>query len=90
MGYSKKFKQVLLNDPHCILGKKGITDEFVDYLNKLLRRNKIIKIKALSSIANKLNIKELANKIAEKTNSYLLDVRGKIIIISKTQIDKRI
>ncbi len=90
MGYSKEFKQFLLNDQQFILGKKGITDEFVDYLNKLLKRNKIIKIKTLSSIANKLNIKELANKIAEKTNSYLLDVRGKIIIISKTQIDKRI
>jgi len=50
MSYSKEFKQVLLNDPHCILGKKGITDEFVDYLNKLLRRNKIIKIKDLKNL----------------------------------------
>ena len=89
MGYSEEFKQVLLNDPHCILGKKGITNEYIDYLNKLLRRYKIIKIKALSSIATKLNIKELASKIAEKTNSHLLDVRGKMIIISKSQIDKR-
>jgi RNA-binding protein YhbY len=89
MGYSEEFKQVLLNDPHCNLGKKGITNEFIEYLNKLLKRHKIIKIKALSSIANKLNIKELASKIAEKTNSHLLDIRGKIIIISKSQIDKR-
>ncbi|MFX1391529.1 MAG: YhbY family RNA-binding protein [Promethearchaeota archaeon] len=74
--------------PHCILGKKGITKEFVEHVNKLLKRYKIIKIKALKSIASKSNIKELANKIIEQTNSYLLDVRGKTMIISSSDINK--
>ncbi|MFX1410458.1 MAG: YhbY family RNA-binding protein [Promethearchaeota archaeon] len=89
MGYTEQFKRVLLSDPHCILGKKGISEEFIQFIHQLLRKYKIIKIKALRSIANKSNINDLAKKIVEKTNSYLLDVRGNIIIISKTQTDKR-
>ncbi|MFX1316536.1 MAG: YhbY family RNA-binding protein, partial [Promethearchaeota archaeon] len=85
----EEFKRVLLSDPHCILGKKGISEEFIQYIHQLLRKNKIIKIKALRSIANKSNINELAKIIVEKTNSYLLDVRGNIIIISKTLTDKK-
>ena len=49
---------------------------------------KIIKIKALKSIANKSNIKELASQIAEVTESYLLDVRGFTFIVSKYSINK--
>ena len=88
MGYTEDFKKVLLNEPHEILGKKGITQEFVNHTIKLLKRYKIIKIKALKSIANKSNIKEIASQIAELTESNLLDVRGFTIIVSKYSFNK--
>ncbi len=88
MGYTEDFKKVQLNEPHVILGKKGITQEFINHTVKLLKRYKIIKIKALKSIANKSNIRELASQIAEETESNLLDVRGFTFVVSKYSINK--
>lgn len=89
MVYSEDFKRVLLSEPHVILGKKGITDEFISHINKLLKRYKIIKIKALKTVANKSNIKEIATSIADATESYLLDVRGLKFIISKDKMKRK-
>jgi len=88
--YQEDFKKVRLSRPHCILGKnfQNKSDEFIKHVEKLLKRYKIIKIKALKSIATKSNIKEFATKISEATESYLLDLRGKTFIISKYNIKK--
>ena len=89
MDYTREFKKVLLSEPHATLGKNGITDEFISHISKLLKRYKIIKIKALKSIAIKSNIKEIAHNISKNTESYLLDVRGFTFIISKYPIEKK-
>ncbi len=89
MPYTEDFKKVLLTEPHAILGKNGISDDFITHITKLLKRYKIIKIKALKSIASKSNIKVIANQISEATQSFLLDVRGKTFIISKEKINKK-
>ena len=86
MDYQNKFKEVLLASPHCNLGKKGITDEFLDHVSKLLKRYKIIKIKALKTIATKSNIQQIAKEISELTGSRVLDVRGKMIMLGKYKI----
>ncbi len=89
MDFQKDFQKVLLSKPHVILGKKGITDEFIKHVLKLLKKYKIIKIKVLKSIAYNSNIKEIANQISKETNSYLIDVRGKKFILSKYPIKKK-
>ncbi|MFX1357737.1 MAG: YhbY family RNA-binding protein [Promethearchaeota archaeon] len=86
MDYQEKLKKTLLSQPHCILGKKGITEEFVNNVAKLLKKDKIIKIKALKSVANRSNIKEIADHISTLTNSNILDIRGRMIIISTFKI----
>ena len=86
MDYQKEFKKALLSKPHCTLGKQGITEEFIQHVVKLLKRYKVIKIKALKTIASKSNIKSIASEISKLTNSYLLDVRGKIFILSLNPI----
>ena len=83
MDYQEQYKKVLLSAPHCILGKKGITNEFIEHVAKLLKRNKIIKIKALKTIGTKENITLLAKTISESTSSEILDIRGKMIILKK-------
>ena len=89
MSYQNEFKEVLLSSPHVILGKKGLTDEFLAHVQRLLKRYKIIKIKILKSVATKSNIKNIADQISQATDSHVLDVRGKIIIVSKHQIRKK-
>ncbi|MGB5910881.1 MAG: YhbY family RNA-binding protein [Promethearchaeia archaeon] len=89
MDYREEFKRVLLSKPHCILGKNGITDDFITHVASLLKKYKIIKIKALRSIASKSNIAALSEKISKLTNSSVLDLRGKQIILSKFPINKK-
>ena len=89
MDYEKEFKKVLLSQPHCILGKSGITTEFISNVAKLLKRYKVIKIKALKTIATKASpvkiaevAEDLAIEISQLTNSYILDIRGRVFILS--------
>ncbi len=88
MDYHEEFKKVLLGDPHCMLGKNGVTVEFLEHVSTLLKRYKIVKIKALKSIAENSDIRALAEDIKEKTNAFLLDMRGKTFIISKYPLKK--
>ncbi|MBN1800158.1 MAG: YhbY family RNA-binding protein [Candidatus Lokiarchaeota archaeon] len=87
MGYQEDFKKVLLGDPHVILGKKGATPEMIEHISKLIKRYNIVKIKALKSIANKSNMKQIAGEVAQKTTAYLLDVRGKTFVIGKNPLE---
>jgi len=85
------FKKVLLGEPHGIIGKKcssGITEEFINHVVSLLKRYRIIKVKALKSVANKSNIKDIASQVSERSHSYLLDLRGRTFILSKKPIKK--
>ena len=88
MSHQNEFKKVLLSPQHATLGKKGITEEFILHVQHLLKKYKIIKIKMLKSIATKTNIQSIAEQISNSTNSNLLDVRGKTIIISKKKFNK--
>jgi RNA-binding protein YhbY len=83
MDYQDEYKRALLSPPHCNLGKNGISDEFVIHVAKLLKKYKIIKIKVLKSATIKSNLKDLSEQIVNATNSHLLDIRGKTILISK-------
>jgi len=89
MSQQEEFRKVLLSSPHAICGKQGLTDEFLAHVQRLLKRYKIIKIKILKSVANKSNIKNIADQISQATDSHVLDVRGKTIIVSKHQIKKK-
>ena len=85
MSHQNEFKKVLLSPPHATLGKNGLTDEFILHTQHLLKKYKTIKIKMLKSIATKANIQSIAEQLTNSTNSFLLDLRGKTIIISLTK-----
>jgi RNA-binding protein YhbY len=87
MSHQDEFKKVLLSPPHAICGRRGLTDEFLTHVQRLLKRYKIIKIKILKSIATGSNIRNIADQISRATDSYVLDIRGKTIIVSNHQIE---
>lgn len=80
------FKKVLLSSPHAILGRKGINEEYIAHLKKLLKRYKMIKVKALKSAMKYISIKDIGKMLSERTESYLIDVRGRTLVLSKEQI----
>jgi len=89
MTYSEDFKKALLSKPHVILGKNGITDQFITHIKNLIKKQKIIKIKVLKSALQESNIDEIANEVSNATDSFLLDVRGNKIILSQNPIKKK-
>ncbi|MBY9007744.1 MAG: YhbY family RNA-binding protein [Candidatus Lokiarchaeota archaeon] len=85
MDLKQKLKDVLLGPPHCTLGKKGLiaNEGFINHIEALLKKHKIIKIKLLKTSVYNKTIKEIVDKITNETNSNLLDHRGRTIVISK-------
>jgi RNA-binding protein YhbY len=89
MRNSEEFIKILKAKPNCLLGKNGITKEFLNHIDQLLKRYKTIKIKVLKSGASLSSINDIANQISKATESYILDTRGKTIIISKQNLSKK-
>jgi RNA-binding protein YhbY len=87
--YKKMFQDVLLDKPHCILGKKGINhnEGFIKHVQDLLKKHKIIKIKLLKTALHGESVEQIAQTIADSTDSYLLDLRGRTVIISKYPVN---
>ena len=82
-----KYLEVLHNKAHINLGKKGIDSGVLDHIMKTLKKEKIIKIHVLKSALDDKSIRELAEYVKTRTNSFLLDVRGHTFVISKRYID---
>ncbi len=91
MNLRNKFQEVLHNKAQINIGKFGINSESaLDHIMKMLKREKIVKIHALKTALIEKDIKELAEEVVARTNSYLLDVRGHTFIISKNDIKKEL
>ena len=57
------------------LGKNGITDTFIESVDKYLEVHEIIKLKT-SIAGNKDEVTFYAQEVASKTNSKILEVKG--------------
>lgn len=70
--------------PTVHIGKEGITENLVTELKAQLKKRKMIKIKILGSILEKVNRNDLAKVITEKTNSVLVELKGNTIVVYKS------
>lgn len=86
MPSKEDYKDVLLSKPHCRIGKLGINKDMINHILTLLKKHKIIKVKVLKSYHFDKQMENIAKEVANKTNSYLLDVRGKTFILSRNRI----
>ena len=65
------------------IGKNGITDAVVEELKKLLKKKGIIKIKFLRNFIEDKSKKEIANEIAELSDSELVMLVGFTIVLKR-------
>lgn len=79
-------KEVRSQSATIILGKKGVTDEFIEEVKRQLKRKKAIKIRVLRSILAVKGMDELTSEIATKTKSRLLETRGYTILLARRHI----
>ncbi len=65
------------------IGKNGITPSLIEEIKKQLRREKKVKIKMLGSFVKGEDKKQIADKIALKTNSKLVRMVGFVFALEK-------
>ncbi|ALV62157.1 RNA binding protein [Thermococcus sp. 2319x1] len=70
-------------EPKAWIGKRGLDDSVIDEINTQLKKDGILKveIKKGALISTQMDRKAIAEKVAELTDSELIDVRGKRFIL---------
>ncbi|MEM3526170.1 MAG: YhbY family RNA-binding protein [Candidatus Jordarchaeaceae archaeon] len=85
-GYSEIVKTLRHEPAVLMLGKKGLTEDFIKEVERQLKGKKVIKIRVLKSMLAEKSVDELASAIAIKTNSQLLETRGHTILLAKRHL----
>ncbi len=76
-------RRALEISPTVHVGKDGLKESVYDEVTAQLKKNRLIKIKVLSNADD--DTKDVAEMIADVTNSVIVDVRGSVVIMT----DKR-
>lgn len=74
-------------DPIFQIGKSSITPEFTTGISEALEARELIKIHVLQNCSD--NPKELAQTLAERTSSQVVQVIGKKIVLYKESKEKK-
>jgi RNA-binding protein len=67
--------------PTVQVGKDGMTPAIIDELSKQLKKNKLVKVKLLSSF--EADRYESAERLANVSSSVLVEVRGKTVVLAR-------
>ncbi|MGO1818924.1 MAG: ribosome assembly RNA-binding protein YhbY [Senegalia sp. (in: firmicutes)] len=71
------------------IGKNGLSDNLIEQVDEALEARELIKLNVLNN--NLLDAKEVANELAEKTNSEFVQAIGnKIILYRESEENKKI
>jgi RNA-binding protein len=63
------------------IGKNGITDPVVEELKKHIKANRLVKVKVLKSAEAEKDLKAIAEELAERSKSTLVEVRGRTVVL---------
>ena len=76
----------MVMDPIFQIGKSSLTPEVTEAINEALEKRELIKVNVLKNCADDPN--ELAQIVAERTHSQVVQVIGKKIVLYKEAKDK--
>ena len=77
----------MVMDPIFQIGKSSLTPEFTDAISQALEARELIKINVLQNCAD--DPKEMAQMLAERTRSQVVQVIGKKIVLYKEGKDDK-
>ena len=90
-GRQRSFLKSMANkiDPIFQVGKNGITETFIRQVDDALEAREIIKIKVLNN--SMLDAKEVANEVAQQTQSeFVQSIGNKFVIYRESEENKKI
>lgn len=61
--------------PQFNIGKSGLTETFIETVEKYLDAHQIVKIKALNAV-DKTQVSDMAQELAKKIDAELIDKKG--------------
>ena len=79
---SELLKKVVHGKPHVHVGKNGVSQQVLKQIKELIEKKKIIKIKFLT-FGEFESVQEAASFLQLKTNSRVVDIRGKSIVMQQ-------
>ena len=69
--------------PTIWVGKEGATPKIINEVSRQLEKKEMVKVRILKSALREEEAKDLASKIAEQTESTLVEVRGHTLLLYK-------
>jgi len=75
--------------PTIWIGKEGVSSHILNEISRQLEKREMVKVKVLKSALKEEETREVASKIAQETESTLIDVRGHTIILYKLRKRKK-
>lgn len=79
----KLFKKSGMINVTIWIGKKGINEGLINQINKQLKAKKLIKLKVQKFFLQEHSINEVAEIIAKRTESKIIDIRGRTFTLYK-------
>lgn len=80
----RRIKQELsIEKPTVWIGKEGATDQIISEVNSQLKKREMIKAKILKTALQEERAKDVATKVADQTESTLIEVRGHTFMLYK-------
>jgi len=81
----KRFVKRTLSEesPTILIGKGGVSEEVLKEVEKQLEKRKMVKVKLLGTALKGGETKQIATRIAERTEASLVEVRGHTFMLYK-------
>ena len=82
----RRIKRELSNEkPTIWVGKEGATPQMINEIVRQLEKREMIKIRMLKTALQEEEAKIIASRIAQQTDSTLIEVRGHTLILYKSR-----
>ena len=82
-GIKQLKEKAKLLEPTVRIGKNGLTESAVGEIKKQLKKRGIIKVKMLRNFIEGRKKKEVAQQVAEQTESELVDSIGFVLVLKR-------
>ena len=76
-------KKAAILEPCVRIGKNKITESAVNEVKKMLKKNKLIKVKLLKAALENSDKKTLAKELAGKTGATIIQQVGFVVVLYK-------
>lgn len=63
------------------VGKAGLSDAFLEELEGMLKRDRLVKVRLLRSVRAGSDRETIAEELAEATGSFLVETRGNTVVL---------